>query len=267
MSNDSPTLADAQALAQRFRLDGQVAIVTGAGSGIGRGTAEAFAAAGAHVVATDLDGDTAAATVAGIESAGGKGEAHAMDVADEASVVSVIGDAAARLGRIDVLFNSAGIAVREPTEEATLEAWNKVVAVNMTGSFLCAREAGKQMLKQGRGSIVNVASMWGLVGGPFYGNLSYHTTKGAVVQMTRALAVEWGPRGVRVNAIAPTFVRTPMAQHMFEGEWVDRVTELAPLTRGAEPVEMLGGILYLASEASSMVTGVTLPIDGGWTAR
>ena len=238
-----------------FRLDGEVAVVTGGSSGLGKVVAEAFVAVGARVANFDLaaKGD----------------EGYRVDVANEAQVKAAFEQVVAKHGRLDVLFNNAGIAIRKPTAEITLDDWNKVVGVNMTGVFLCAREASRHMLAGGRGGrIVNTASIMGFSGGGLYPNLSYQATKGAVVNMTRALAVEWARQGIRVNGIAPTWARTPLTRGITENpELVRRIEQITPMGRLAEPQEIVGAVLFLASRASAMVTGHVLAIDGGFLAQ
>lgn len=258
-------MADAFA---RFRLDGRVAVVTGAASGIGFASARALGLAGARIAVCDINAEGAEKAASALKGDGIEAAAHVFDVSNEAGVVAAIADTSKAWGRIDVLINNAGLAARQPSEALDLATWEKVLRINLNGSFLCAREAGKAMLAQGRGSIVNIASIMGLVGGGLYPNLAYHSTKGALVNFTRALAVEWAGRGVRVNAIAPTFVKTPLtAKLLSDAEMKAAIEAMTPLGRLAEADEIADAVLYLASDAAAMVTGHTLPVDGGWVAR
>ncbi|MBI1775508.1 MAG: SDR family oxidoreductase [Proteobacteria bacterium] len=260
--------ADPSKAADRWRLEGRVALVTGGASGIGLACVQALAEAGAIVALSDRDGAAAERAAASLAAAGKRVEAHAMDVADEAAVDAVVAEIGRRHGRLDVLVNNAGTGARQPTESMPLEAWNRVLAINLTGSFLCSRAAGRLMLAAGRGSIVTVASIMGLVGGGLYPNIAYHATKGALVNFTRALAVEWAGRGVRVNAVAPTFAMTPLTRNLLAEPGMRAAIEgLTPLGRLAEAEEVADAVRYLASDAAAMVTGHTLPVDGGWVAR
>ncbi len=190
-----------------------------------------------------------------------------VDISDPSAVAAAFGQVATH-HPIDILVNCAGIAIRKPAVDLPMEDWDKVVSVNMTGSFVCAREAARHMIAAGRsGAIVNVASIMGLSGG-IYPNISYQTTKGAIVNMTRALAIEWAPHGIRVNAVAPTYVRTPFIAALLEQpDVVQRIEDMTPMRRIAEPEEVAAAILFLASPAAGMITGHTLPVDGGYLAQ
>lgn len=251
----------------RFRLDGKIAVVVGGGNGIGRATAALMGEAGAHIVIVDREADAARAAAATIGE--GRASAWELDITDPEAVDRAFDAIAARLGRIEVLVNSAGIAIRHASVEQPMADWDTVVAVNMTGVFLCARAAARHMIARGvGGAIINVASIMGLSGGGLYPNISYQTTKGAVVNMTRALAVEWAKQNIRVNAVAPTWVRTRFISGLTgRPELLAEIERVTPLGRLAEPEEVATAILFLASPAASMITGHTLAVDGGFLAQ
>ena len=241
-----------------FRLDGCTAVVTGGGSGIGRGAVHALAQAGAHVVVADFDEALGAETAAEVTGTG-----VVIDVTDEDAVVELF----AGLDRCDVLVTAAGRSLRAPSLETTMEDWQAVVDVNMTATFLCAREAARKMGDRG-GSIVAVASIMGHVGGAVFPNPAYHASKGGVVNLVRALAVEWAPVQIRVNAVAPTFVETPFITPVFEQpDLVEAIMDNTPLKKMATVVDVAAAVLYLATPASGMVTGSSLAVDGGWLAQ
>lgn len=252
---------------QRFLVTGQTAVVTGGGDGIGRGAALLLAAAGARVAVLDRDGERAAAVAAEIGAAGGRATSHVTDVSDETALEAAFTAAVAAHGRLDILVNNAGIAIRQPATELSLADWNRVISVNLTGMFLAARLAARHIEAGGRtGAVVNTASIMGLSGG-LYPNVAYQTSKGGVVNMTRALALEWAPR-IRVNAVAPTFVRTKLITGLMQNpETMATIAAATPLGRIAEPDEIANAILFLASPAAAMITGTILPVDGGYLAR
>ena len=246
-----------------FRLDGRVAAITGGAQGIGLACATLMAEAGAQVVLLDRD-------AVALQDARGRvpgAQVHTLDVTDEAAVERVFAAIAGEHGRIDVLVNNAGRAIRKPSLELPLAEWDAVVAVNLTAAFVCARTAARHMPASG-GSIVNTASIMGLSGGGLYPNISYHTTKGGLITMTRALAVEWAARGIRVNAVAPSWTKTGFIGQLQDSpELMARIRSVTPLGRLAEPYEVASAVLFLASPAAAMITGHILAVDGGYLAQ
>jgi NAD(P)-dependent dehydrogenase (short-subunit alcohol dehydrogenase family) len=224
-------------------LEGKTAVVTGGAKGIGAATVELFREAGARVESLDLE--------------------SGCDVTDEAQVRK----AYARIGAIDILVNNAGTAVRRTALDVKKEEWDKVIELNLTALFLCSRLAHPYMKKRGGGAIVNLASIMGLSGG-IYPNASYQASKGGVVNLTRALALEWAADNIRVNAVAPTYVRTDLTSVIFSNaEMMKTVMAHTPLGRFPEPRDIAMAILFLASDAARCVTGITLPVDSGYLAR
>src|SRR5271168_455230 len=252
-----------------FRLDGEVAIVTGGANGLGRAIGTALAGAGAIVVLADHDTPAARAAAEEIALAGGRVEARALDVTDEQAIIHVFEAVEAAHGRLDMLINNAGIAIRQSAIDLELDDWHRVLDVNLTGVFLCARHAARHMIAAGTaGRIVNMASIMSFSGGGLYPNISYQSTKGALLNLTRALAVEWAPHNIRVNAVAPTWTRTRLISGMTENpEIVAALESMMPLGRLADPEDIVGAVLFLVSQAAAMVTGHTLPVDGGFLAQ
>ena len=246
----------------RPALDERVAVITGGASGIGREIARALHAAGATVVIADRD----AARAEEVATALG-GLAQLVDVTDPASVHDAVSAIVGRHGRIDVLVTSAGIVRNGPAEDTTDTDWRDVFAVNCDGLFWCCREVGRVMLAAGHGSIVNIASMSGIVVNRPQGQVAYNASKAAVIGLTKSLAAEWAPRGVRVNAIAPGYVATELTlRGMRDPAWREEWLRSTPMGRVAQPEEIAPAAVYLASDAASYVTGSVLVIDGGYTA-
>jgi NAD(P)-dependent dehydrogenase (short-subunit alcohol dehydrogenase family) len=244
-----------------FDLTGKKVLLVGAGRGIGEAGAQGLAAFGAEVFCADVDGEAAEETAEEIRSQKGRAEALELDMTDSGSVYV----AAERVGAPDVLVSTPSINVRKPLLEITDEEFDRVVDLNLKGTFRLIREFGRGMAERGSGSIIAFSSIRAQVVEPGQG--VYAATKSGTVQMLRALAAELGPRGVRANAIAPGVVETPLtAQIKDSPDWYDSYAGKSILGRWAQPREMVGMIVYLASDASSYVTGTFMLVDGGWTA-
>ncbi len=260
-------IPDSQNAAALFDLHGQVALVTGGTGGLGSAIAVGLAAAGADVAIADTNLERSAEILAEIERHGRKALALLTDVTDARAVQAATDRLVSEFGRIDILVTSHGVTKRMPAVDFPEEEWQRIIAVNLTGVFLCCQIVGRVMIRQGSGSIINLASIGGLVALPM--SVAYCASKGGVVQLTRTLGVEWASLGVRVNAIAPCSFNTPMVRRILdaEPEYRQRVVDKIPLGRVGEPREIVGTVLYLASDASAMVTGTILSVDGGYVAQ
>ena len=254
-------------LVRLFGLEGDVAFITGGGGAIGAATALAYARAGAAVVLADKAPDAAGRVADQVKAIGGRALAVGMDVTQESSVQTAVERTVREFGKVDILVNNAGINIRKEPHELTPADWHAVMDVNVTGYFLCARAVGPGMIARKSGRIINVASIMGFRGSSITPNLAYNTSKGAVVNFTRTLAGEWAPHGIRVNGLAPTYLLTALTEKLL-ADPVPRARILArtPMGKVGVPDDLAGAMLYLASPASSLVTGHTLAVDGGWLA-
>lgn len=256
---------------QLFDMSGKVIAITGGARGIGAQTARTLAAAGGAIAVLDVLTEAGQQLAAEIAESGGKAAFWKMDVTQEDDVQRVFGEIAARFGRLDALVNNAGIeGANLPTHEMTLQQWQKVIDVNVTGVFLCTKYAIPHMLAAGGGSIVNLSSMYGLVGGPDVP--AYHASKGAVRLMAKTEAMLYATRNIRANSVHPGFIRTPLLEEAFaklgDPEQIfAHMKTLVPLAKIGDPQDIAAGILYLVSPAGRYVTGTELVIDGGYTAR
>ena len=253
-----------------FNLDGKVALITGAAKGLGEVFAEAMAEAGADLVLSDIDAVGLEGTQKKVKEIGRKGATFICDVTQEEEVKALMENAMATFGRLDILFNNAGIAEEIPKllHEYTTEEWDRILDVDLRGVFFCAREGLKIMVGQGNGKVINIASVFGLAGSSgIFPVPAYNAAKGAVVNLTRELGLEYAPMGINVNAICPGFYRTDLGGGSDDPEFVQAVETFVPLGRMAEPEELKGTAIYLASEASDYMCGQVIVTDGGISAK
>ena len=250
-----------------FGLAGRAAIVTGGNGGIGLGIAEGLARAGASVAIAARDQSKTDRAVEGLSESGSKVMGLEIDVADEDSIADAVAAAVQRFGRLDILINNAGIAVRKQPQDYSVDDWDQVLDINLKGTFLCARAVYPHMVEAGGGSIVNIGSMTSIFGSDWVS--SYSASKGGVVQFTRSLAIAWAGEGIRVNAILPGWIRTELTS----GYWTnpdnqDRfglINRRIPAGRWGEPADLAGLAVFLASDAAAYVTGTAIPVDGGYS--
>lgn len=249
-----------------MRLKDKVALITGAARGIGAATARLFAQEGASVAVADIIQDEGEAVAEEIRSRGGKAVFILLDVTDEKNWDEAVAAVLEEFQKLDVVVNSAGITIRGPVVDLSLQDWERLMSVNSTGVFLGTRAAARVMMERGGGSIINLSSIFGLVGSPH--GPAYAASKGAVKLFTKTAAIQLAPYNVRVNSICPGFCRTPLTEDLWEDEeTLERLTKAHPLGRLGRAEDIAYGALYLASEESSFVTGSELVIDGGYTCQ
>ena len=250
-----------------FKIEGQTAIVTGASSGLGITFAEALAENGVNLVIAARRYEKLATVARELSAKHGVDVFPVKtDVTQEEQVTKMVGTAIEKFGSLEIIVNNAGIATLSPSVEMDLNEWKKVVDVNLTGVFLCARTAAREMIKKNYGKIVNIASIYGAVG-DIYHAAPYYASKGAVINLTRALAIEWAPYKINVNSIAPGFFPSEMTEDIFKDETaMKHILSRTPLGRTGKPLDLKAALIYLISPASDYVTGQTIFVDGGWTA-
>jgi NAD(P)-dependent dehydrogenase (short-subunit alcohol dehydrogenase family) len=252
--------------APRFDVRGKVALVTGAARGLGAACALALAQAGADIALGLRDATTGGPLVQAVRALGRRALALQMDVTRRDQIAAAVADTERALGRIDILVNNAGIGPPAPAEEVREEDFDRTLAVNLKGTFFVSQEVGRSMMRGSGGRIINLSSQAGFVALPT--ESVYCMTKAAIAHLTKCLAVEWAPHGINVNAVAPTFIRTPGTEKWLTDEtFREDLLARIPLGRVGDPVDVAGAVVFLASPAASLITGTTLLIDGGWTAR
>jgi NAD(P)-dependent dehydrogenase (short-subunit alcohol dehydrogenase family) len=248
------------------RLDGRVALITGAASGIGKATAQRLALEGAAVLVTDIASDAGEATVKEINDAGGTAEFFRHDVTSESDWEAAVQKAVEAFGGLDIVVNNAGMGDLKTIEDTTVEEWNRTVAIDQTGVFLGMKVPAAQLRKSEHASIINISSIFGTSGG-FGTSPAYHAAKGAVRTLTKNAALHWATDGIRVNSIHPGFIETPILEPTRGTEYWETMTALTPMGHLGKPDDIAAGVAYLASDDAKFVTGLELYIDGGYIAR
>ena len=251
---------------EQYDLSKRVAVVTGGGRNIGLACAHALAEAGAKIIIAEIDPEVAASGKHELAKSGYESEVLHLDVTKPAEVTAGADRVVAEHGSVDILVCNAGIAFNTAAEEMSDEEWLKVIDINLNGLFWCCRAFGNHMLKAGKGSIINIGSMSGIISNKPQPQSHYNASKAAVHMLTKSLAGEWADRGVRVNAVAPTYIETAMTRRgMDNSEWYKTWLEMTPMHRVGQPSEIASVVLFLASDASSLMTGSVVVVDGGYT--
>lgn len=251
-----------------FDMEDKVTIITGAGQGLGKEMALAIADAGSNIVIAQRNMKTAGEAKVEIEALGVKCLTIKMDVTKPDEVNEMVSTVLKEFGKIDVLFNNSGVCILGDAESMPLDDWNTVINTNLNGCFIVSQAVGRVMLKQGKGNIVNVASMSGMIVNTPQNQCSYNTSKGGIIMLTKSMAAEWAQKGVRVNALCPGYMRTEMSEEHYRSNdpMIDKWFSMTPMGRSGVPSELRGIAVFLASDASSYATGSTFLIDGGYTA-
>jgi NAD(P)-dependent dehydrogenase (short-subunit alcohol dehydrogenase family) len=251
---------------KKFSLEGKAAVITGAASGLGRAVAEGMAMSGADIVIVDINKEAGGQFAAELRAAGLSAVVKTADVTKMADVKELVSWTVKTFGGIDILVNAAGTSFRQATEDFDEQVFDKIISLNLKGTFLCLKYAGQEMLKQGKGSIINFGSIASIVANP--NSIGYSCSKGGVALMTRTAGVEWASRGVRVNAVVPGTFYTPLLQKCIDEQpdYEETFLKRYPIGRFGDPEEIIGACVYLASDASSYVTGALYAVDGGCTA-